>query len=120
MSDVHSDVCREYEIRVAQFITFVCVSFFFFFKQKTAYEIYQCDWSSDVCSSDLDFYPLDTNDIISPADKKEITDYVKITTLKFYSITGKSHQRQGVQPHITLPDILTHFDFTESDRKSVV
>ena len=27
---------------------------FFFFKQKTAYEIYQCDWSSDVCSSDLD------------------------------------------------------------------
>ena len=26
----------------------------FFFKQKTAYEIYQCDWSSDVCSSDLD------------------------------------------------------------------
>src|ERR1044072_8086432 len=26
---------------------------FFFFKQKTADEIYQCDWSSDVCSSDL-------------------------------------------------------------------
>src|ERR1044072_2740424 len=25
----------------------------FFFTQKTAYEIYQCDWSSDVCSSDL-------------------------------------------------------------------
>src|ERR1044072_9504519 len=24
-----------------------------FFKQKTAYEIYQCDWSSDVCSYDL-------------------------------------------------------------------
>ena len=27
--------------------------FFFFFKQKTAYEIKECDWSSDVCSSDL-------------------------------------------------------------------
>ena len=25
----------------------------FFFKQKTAYEILTCDWSSDVCSSDL-------------------------------------------------------------------
>ena len=24
-----------------------------FFKQKTAYEIDVCDWSSDVCSSDL-------------------------------------------------------------------
>ena len=27
----------------------------FFFKQKTAYEIKECDWSSDVCSSDLVF-----------------------------------------------------------------
>src|SRR5216110_1828201 len=27
--------------------------FFFFFKQKTAYEISSRDWSSDVCSSDL-------------------------------------------------------------------
>ena len=26
---------------------------FFFFKQKTAYDIVDCDWSSDVCSSDL-------------------------------------------------------------------
>ena len=26
----------------------------FFFKQKTAYEIKECDWSSDVCSSDLE------------------------------------------------------------------
>src|SRR5881628_1452365 len=27
--------------------------FFFFFKQKTAYEMSVSDWSSDVCSSDL-------------------------------------------------------------------
>src|SRR5213080_4366882 len=27
--------------------------FLFFFKQKTAYELPLCDWSSDVCSSDL-------------------------------------------------------------------
>src|SRR3546814_1256125 len=27
--------------------------FFFFFKQKTAYEVRISDWSSDVCSSDL-------------------------------------------------------------------
>src|SRR5881396_4039682 len=26
---------------------------FFFFKQKTAYEMVRSDWSSDVCSSDL-------------------------------------------------------------------
>src|ERR1044072_322456 len=32
---------------------FLLLCCFFFFTQKTAYEIYQCDWSSDVCSSDL-------------------------------------------------------------------
>ena len=35
-------------------LSLFCHLIFFFFKQKTAYEIYQCDWSSDVCSSDLD------------------------------------------------------------------
>src|SRR3546814_2955148 len=41
-------------------IVFSCVSmcilrvnYFFFFKQKTAYEMRISDWSSDVCSSDL-------------------------------------------------------------------
>src|SRR3546814_9540117 len=31
-----------------------CVFLFFFFKQKTAYEMRISDWSSDVCSSDLE------------------------------------------------------------------
>src|SRR3546814_4734236 len=31
----------------------MCVLIFFFFKQKTAYEMRISDWSSDVCSSDL-------------------------------------------------------------------
>src|SRR3546814_6979940 len=34
--------------------------FFFFFKQKTAYEMRISDWSSDVCSSDL-FPEIDHN-----------------------------------------------------------
>src|SRR3546814_1389680 len=34
------------------FVDIVCLSFFFF-KQKTAYEMRISDWSSDVCSSDL-------------------------------------------------------------------
>src|SRR3546814_7643130 len=40
---------------------FVCcldVVSFFFFKQKTAYEMRISDWSSDVCSSDLLFAEL--------------------------------------------------------------
>src|SRR3546814_2114862 len=32
---------------------FILIFVFFFFKQKTAYEMRISDWSSDVCSSDL-------------------------------------------------------------------
>src|SRR3546814_8895509 len=34
------------------------VAYFFFFKQKTAYEMRISDWSSDVCSSDLELDPV--------------------------------------------------------------
>src|SRR3546814_4511386 len=39
------------------FLFFSDCFFFFFFKQKTAYEMRISDWSSDVCSSDL-IHPL--------------------------------------------------------------
>src|SRR3546814_8173177 len=39
-------------LRVASWISFGGI-LFFFFKQKTAYELRISDWSSDVCSSDL-------------------------------------------------------------------
>src|SRR3546814_6498962 len=45
---------------------------FFFFKQKTAYEMRISDWSSDVCSSDLDAVdglPVDVVFVLlSPSD----------------------------------------------------
>src|SRR3546814_11695010 len=37
----------------------VCFVVFFFFKQKTAYEMRISDWSSDVCSSDLILATID-------------------------------------------------------------
>src|SRR3546814_11581483 len=37
------------------FVSGCYFSRFFFFKQKTAYEMRISDWSSDVCSSDLPF-----------------------------------------------------------------
>src|SRR3546814_2276476 len=36
------------------FIWLMCFLCVFFFKQKTAYDVRISDWSSDVCSSDLD------------------------------------------------------------------
>src|SRR3546814_10619066 len=38
---------------MCMFVLFCFLFFFFFFKQKTAYEMRISDWSSDVCSSDL-------------------------------------------------------------------
>src|SRR3546814_5219385 len=37
----------------------LCCVFFFFCKQKTAYEMRISDWSSDVCSSDLGVFARD-------------------------------------------------------------
>src|SRR3546814_7066445 len=47
--------CRDlfYVINLFHCVFFVCLFSFFFFKQKTAYEMRISDWSSDVCSSDL-------------------------------------------------------------------
>src|SRR3546814_12133792 len=39
---------------------------FFFFKQKTAYEMRISDWSSDVCSSDLTRGDGEANDLAPP------------------------------------------------------
>src|SRR5213596_1284966 len=51
----HIDVAAEVLRRAADLQAGVIVlgPDFCFFKQKTAYEIRPCDWSSDVCSSDL-------------------------------------------------------------------
>src|SRR3546814_4681543 len=43
-------LCDDYEYIIA---AICCLCYFFFFKQKTAYEMRISDWSSDVCSSDL-------------------------------------------------------------------
>src|SRR3546814_6493476 len=41
------------ELCVCIYIMMMCIDILFFFKQKTAYELRISDWSSDVCSSDL-------------------------------------------------------------------
>src|SRR3546814_1689743 len=49
-------MCRVFVYFDAEYYFVLCfysVYLFFFFKQKTAYEMRISDWSSDVCSSDL-------------------------------------------------------------------
>src|SRR3546814_21053008 len=47
----------------------VDLQFFFFFNQKTAYEVRISDWSSDVCSSDL--FAAVVVDLSGCSDKEE-------------------------------------------------
>src|SRR3546814_919479 len=54
--------------------------FFFFFKQKTAYEMRISDWSSDVCSSDL---CCSRSTGVIPDPEKPGTSWPPITTRHF-------------------------------------
>src|SRR3546814_9849947 len=55
---------------------YVMYVLFFFFKQKTAYEVRISDWSSDVCASDLLFVnsPDETN---SQSEKEFTQSFIK-------------------------------------------
>src|SRR3546814_1789301 len=57
-------------------------TYFFFFKQKTAYEMRISDWSSDVCSSDL----LYTAMVFQPMI--ELLDYLRANDFEVYIVSG--------------------------------
>src|SRR3546814_9698780 len=60
-------------------VLYVC---FFFFKQKTAYEMRISDWSSDVCSSDLTLQVAVIDPVADYADLLErLFDFDAISTL---------------------------------------
>src|SRR3546814_6977449 len=71
---------------------------FFFFKQKTAYEMRISDWSSDVCSSDLP----------GMVTKRSVSLYgLSDVTLGFADGTDPYFARQRVRnrlPDVELPD----------------
>jgi hypothetical protein len=79
---------------------------FFFFKQKTAYEIQRCDWSSDVCSSDLGASGGVT--VIDPA-KGEIAANVPITgKLEGLAFDGRGHLFVNTEDKSMIQVIDTH------------
>src|SRR3546814_7516299 len=66
------------------FVNYLSSFLFFFFKQKTAYEMRISDWSSDVCSSDLTFSRLDEGEF-KHADLR--TDIESTLTLLGHRLT---------------------------------
>src|SRR3546814_5076980 len=72
---------------------------FFFFKQKTAYEMRISDWSSDVCSSDLSLHhPLERPGLRYPV--AEMTDSVFVRGAITECKTQKPHPTQPIPNHI--------------------
>src|SRR3546814_5110900 len=71
-----------------------CICYcFFFFKQKTAYEMRISDWSSDVCSSDL-YRAFATERLFRPAG----------VTSAFLEFDGAGTQIGGSLIYMTLDD----------------
>src|SRR3546814_11992594 len=69
---------------------------FFFFKQKTAYEMRISDWSSDVCSSDLlQFYPDAKIGIVGPNGTGKST-LMKIMAGIDKDFTGEAWPGEGI------------------------
>src|SRR3546814_9415106 len=73
--------------------------FFFFFKQKTAYEVRISDWSSDVCSSDLvedhQVRWIDPRPFTHMIATAEHTDPVAVA----FQVTGDQFRKGGVVFH---------------------
>src|SRR3546814_5023209 len=74
-------VCVSFLCLCVSQVAWVC---FFFFKQKTAYEMRISDWSSDVCSSDLS---------VTPSDVADATGLPVMVTIPFDKDLGRSVQR---------------------------
>src|SRR3546814_14810916 len=64
---------------------------FFFFKQKTAYEMRISDWSSDVCSSDLALRRMGADPGLRPARQFPVIG--EFAHLLHPGIGGIAHQR---------------------------
>src|SRR3546814_12609447 len=77
--------------------------FFFFFKQKTAYEMRISDWSSDVCSSDLTFTPSEptATRILATVPSSTASNSIVALTV---SISASRSPEETVSPSFTRSD----------------
>src|SRR3546814_12193037 len=75
----------------------MCGIVFFFFKQKTAYEMRISDWSSDVCSSDLPAQTLEAGVLHVRLDEGQI-DEVRIEGPRNASVEAMLSPMKGTAP----------------------
>src|SRR3546814_3855107 len=92
----------------------------FFFKQKTAYEMRIRDWSSDVCSSDLEPAPEERQfgalgGMLSPTDQRAAVRQVRREPRRFvfsrFDLVTEDWEREGIM-HVTAIDEVTGLCWT--------
>ena len=73
----------------------------FFFKQKTAYEVSRSDWSSDVCSSDLNLFTVYGGvRRANPFYKMVFGCIIYFTTHRMSIVTGKQIGRASCRERV--------------------
>src|SRR3546814_3186501 len=95
---------------------------FFFFKQKTAYELRISDWSSDVCSSDLIWQARRLYSLAPSANCRSSASAVPSTRRPTLSIQAGSTWKWQVAQAQTPPQSpsMPGTSLKSADRKSVV
>src|SRR3546814_15871966 len=99
----------------------LAITMFFFFKQKTAYEMRISDWSSDVCSSDLILINAVIPHIID-------TDRQDETMKKWAALTGQTEAEVRAERVAKIPvgrmggpeEVAAVVAFLASERSSFV
>src|SRR3546814_13275024 len=80
-------------MNVCSHCLYVSCHWVFFFKQKTAYEMRISDWSSDVCSSDLEIIGHVTGLRFRPVGH-DSTDQRRIIRQAAIRVLGRSEERR--------------------------
>src|SRR3546814_2618271 len=88
------------------FVLCILCSFFFFFKQKTAYEMRISDWSSDVCSSDLLDRPRGRHPHLRSLDPPAAAEFepflvdvqAPVAKARLRPVLGLAHRRRIGEP----------------------
>src|SRR2546430_8052172 len=75
------------------FDSFVFFSFYFFFSSRRRHTRFDCDWSSDVCSSDLlvsatSFIPIESNKVLSFLGRPTLSINIGIATSLILGLIG--------------------------------
>src|SRR3546814_12480047 len=98
---------------------FMLFFFFFFFKQKTAYEMRISDWSSDVCSSDLQLSGAAVEHV-EEAVLRRVQQHLAVPPAELH-VREDDRLGRGIVPFVArrfliVPDISAGIDIHRDDR----